>query len=52
VTIDCVAGALTRERFERTLADVGLTDIETRETHRVHRHAGSAIVRARKPQHP
>ena len=26
-----------------------LTDIEIRETHRVHEHAGSAIVRARKP---
>jgi arsenite methyltransferase len=47
----CVAGALTREQFEQTLADVGLTDIEIRETHRVHQHASSAIVRARKPQH-
>ena len=31
------------------LADAGLTDIEITETHRVHEHAGSAIVRARKP---
>ena len=28
----------------------GLVDIEIRETHRVHEHASSAIVRARKPQ--
>ena len=27
----------------------GLTDIEITETHRVHEHAGSAIIRARKP---
>jgi arsenite methyltransferase len=46
----CVAGALTRGQFEAVLADEGLVDIEIRETHRVHEHAGSAIVRARKPQ--
>ena len=45
----CVAGALTRERFERELAAAGLVDVEVRETHRVHEYAGSAIVRARKP---
>jgi SAM-dependent methyltransferase len=45
----CIAGALTREQFERALADAGLTDIEITETHRVHEHAGSAIIRARKP---
>jgi arsenite methyltransferase len=45
----CIAGALTRAEFERALADAGLTDIEIRETHRVHEHAGSAIIRARKP---
>jgi arsenite methyltransferase len=45
----CVAGALTRGQFEAMLADEGLVDIEIRETHRVHEHAGSAIVRARKP---
>jgi SAM-dependent methyltransferase len=45
----CIAGALTRDEFERALAGAGLTDIEIRETHRVHEHAGSAIVRARKP---
>ena len=45
----CVAGALTRAEFERTLEDVGLVGVEIRETHRVHEHASSAIVRARKP---
>ena len=46
----CVAGALTHEQFEEALAHAGLADIEIRETHRVHEHASSAIVRARKPQ--
>jgi arsenite methyltransferase len=45
----CVAGALTRTEFEDALATAGLTDIEIEETHRVHEHASSAIVRARKP---
>jgi SAM-dependent methyltransferase len=45
----CVAGALTREEFEEALGAAGLTDIEITETHRVHEHAGSAIIRARKP---
>ena len=45
----CIAGALTRREFEHALAAAGLVDIEIRETHRVHEHAGSAIVRARKP---
>jgi arsenite methyltransferase len=44
----CVAGALTRAEFEEALASAGLTDIEIRETHRVHEHASSAVVRARK----
>ncbi len=35
--------------FGSSLADAGLTDVEIIETHRVHEHAGSAIVRARKP---
>jgi arsenite methyltransferase len=46
----CIAGALTRTEFEDALAAAGLTDIEVNETHRVHEHATSAIVRARKPQ--
>jgi arsenite methyltransferase len=45
----CVAGALTRREFEDALGAAGLVDIEIQETHRVHEHAGSAIVRARKP---
>ena len=46
----CIAGALTRDEFEQGLTDAGLTDVEIRETHRVHQHASSAIVRARKPR--
>jgi arsenite methyltransferase len=45
----CIAGALTRRELERALADAGFEDVEIAETHRVHEHAGSAIVRARKP---
>jgi arsenite methyltransferase len=48
----CIAGALTRGQFEAALAGEGLVDIEIRETHRVHEHASSAIVRARKPVGP
>jgi arsenite methyltransferase len=46
----CIAGALTRGQFEFALADAGFVDLEIRETHRVHEHAGSAIIRARKPE--
>jgi len=45
----CIAGALTRIEFEEALSEAGLTDIEIRETHRVHEHAAAAIIRARKP---
>jgi arsenite methyltransferase len=45
----CIAGALTRSEFERALADAGLEGVEISETHRVHEHAASAIIRARKP---
>jgi arsenite methyltransferase len=45
----CIAGALTRAEFEAALREAGLVDVEIVETHRVHEHAGSAIVRARKP---
>jgi arsenite methyltransferase len=45
----CVAGALTREQFEQSLAVAGFEDVEINETHRVHEHASSAIIRARKP---
>jgi arsenite methyltransferase len=46
----CIAGALTRREFEQTLSDAGFEEIEIHETHRVHEHAGSAIIRARKPK--
>jgi arsenite methyltransferase len=45
----CIAGALTREEFEQALVAAGLVDVEINDTHRVHEHAGSAIIRARKP---
>jgi arsenite methyltransferase len=45
----CVAGALTRTEFASALVTAGLVDVEIRETHRVHAHAGAAIIRARKP---
>ena len=45
----CIAGALTEDEFRSALAAAGLTEVEIRETHRVHPQAGSAIVRARKP---
>jgi ubiquinone/menaquinone biosynthesis C-methylase UbiE len=45
----CIAGALTEGEFRAALVAAGLDDVEIRETHRVHEHAGSAIVRARKP---
>jgi arsenite methyltransferase len=48
----CIAGALTEEQFRDGLTAAGFTDIEIRETHRVHEHATSAIVRARKPDTP
>ena len=46
----CIAGALTDDEFRGALAAAGLTDVEIRETHRVHEHASAAIVRARKPE--
>ncbi len=45
----CIAGALTEAEFKQALAGAGLIDLEICETHRVHTHAASAIVRARKP---
>jgi arsenite methyltransferase len=45
----CIAGALTRSEFEDALAAAGLTDIEIRTSHRVHEHAASSIIRARRP---
>jgi SAM-dependent methyltransferase len=45
----CIAGALTRAEFETALTGAGLIDVEIRQTHRVHEHAASAIIRATKP---
>jgi SAM-dependent methyltransferase len=45
----CIAGALTEQEFRDALHAAGLEDLEFRETHRVHDHAGAAIIRARKP---
>ena len=42
--------AVRGDQIDRAaLTDAGFTDIEITETHRVHEHAGSAIIRARKP---
>ena len=46
----CIAGALTAAEFERTLGEAGLVDVEVIETHRVHRRAAAAVIRARKPR--
>ncbi|MCB0827365.1 MAG: arsenite methyltransferase [Solirubrobacterales bacterium] len=45
----CIAGALTRDEFETELAAAGFDSIEIDETHRVHDHAASAIIRATRP---
>jgi arsenite methyltransferase len=45
----CIAGALTAEVFRSELEAAGFVDVEVQETHRVHEHAASAIIRARKP---
>jgi ubiquinone/menaquinone biosynthesis C-methylase UbiE len=45
----CIAGALTEAEFRSALEAAGFEDVEIRHTHRVHEHAGSAIIRARKP---
>jgi ubiquinone/menaquinone biosynthesis C-methylase UbiE len=44
----CIAGALTRDDFERELQAAGFEGVEVIETHRVHESAASAIVRARR----
>jgi arsenite methyltransferase len=45
----CIAGALTAGEFRAGLEAAGFDRVELRETHRVHEHAASAIVRARVP---
>jgi arsenite methyltransferase len=46
----CIGGALTQDQFRNELRAAGFTDVEVIETHRVHDHAGSAIVRAVLPE--
>jgi arsenite methyltransferase len=45
----CIAGALTEREFSDALRAAGFEAIEIRATHRVHEHAASAIIRARRP---
>jgi arsenite methyltransferase len=45
----CVAGALTAADYTALLDEAGFRDIEIIDSHRVHAHASSAIIRARKP---
>ncbi|SOC58380.1 arsenite methyltransferase [Ornithinimicrobium cerasi] len=45
----CIAGALTEAEFRAALTSAGFTDVEVVPTHRVHRHAQAAIVRASLP---
>jgi ubiquinone/menaquinone biosynthesis C-methylase UbiE len=47
--VGCIAGALTEDEYTRYLAEAGFVGVEIVETHRVHEHAGSAIIRARTP---
>jgi arsenite methyltransferase len=42
----CVAGALTADEFRAGLEAAGFGEVEIVETHRVHEHAASAIIRA------
>ena len=44
----CIAGALTIEQYREALAVAGFVDVSITETHRVHSHAASAIIRAAK----
>ena len=45
----CLAGALTETEYRSALARAGFVAVEVIETHRVHDHAVSAIVKAHKP---
>jgi ubiquinone/menaquinone biosynthesis C-methylase UbiE len=42
----CIAGALTELQFRQELAAAGFEEIQIQETHRVHEHAASAVIRA------
>jgi arsenite methyltransferase len=46
---DCVAGALTRQRYSELLSDTGFVDVSLTDSHLVQDGFWSVIVRARKP---
>ena len=46
----CIAGALTESDLRTNLEAAGFEEIAVSETHRVHDHAGSAIIRATLPE--
>jgi arsenite methyltransferase len=46
---DCIAGALTRERYEEVLTESGFVDVSIIDSHSVRDGFWSVIVRARKP---
>ena len=45
----CVAGALTEAEYRDALAAAGFEEVQILATHRVHTHASSALIRARRP---
>jgi SAM-dependent methyltransferase len=50
--VGCIAGALTRDEYAELLTRAGFVGVEIVESHRVHEHAASAIIRATKPAAP
>ena len=46
----CIAGALTEQEFRSALAAAGFEAVEVLATHRVHKRASAAIIRARRPE--
>ena len=46
---DCIAGALTRQRYEQLLIATGFVDVEITDNHLVQDGFWSVVVRARKP---
>jgi ubiquinone/menaquinone biosynthesis C-methylase UbiE len=46
----CIAGAFTTDEYRTALTSAGFEQIEIHETHRVHKHAAAAIIRAVKPR--
>lgn len=44
----CIAGALEEDEFHRGLEAAGFREVKVTSTHRVHEHASSAVVRAKR----